>query len=432
MMETIKLAPFSSEGASVGLIEEQGSKKGKEGKKQKGTVEFDVYFDDEPKDKKFIDKVAAIRRRLEKLRSGDDEDVEGLLESLEEMEEKALQIRSAALRENITEDVIKIFEGQGLLLKEKIGSGGHGAVYRTEHLLTGREVATKVLLFHDWEMRDNFEREGDILAELDHPNLVDVYTVDESEDYGVMTMEMIEGKNLYEHIFEMTRYTLLDEIEISVKATRGLVALHDAGIIHRDIKPENIFLMDHADEQDGDVRIGDVGIATFIDSTGKGLPNEEDEDVTGSLKHLSPERIMGESEVGSDVYALGVTFYELFTRGRLPMKSIGAQEVIKDILNSNLTDIREYNPNLPTNLRALVMRMLEKKPENRPDARRVLSILNDLLTEETNRFYKEEFGHDYAKTEDYRQSFGARIATDRKSQKMRQEYAASLKPSNDG
>ena len=239
-----------------------------------------------------------------------------------------------------------------------LGNGGMGEVYKVRHLISQRTEALKVLLHGSScrpEVTDRFLREIRVLANLSHANIAALHTAFHHEDQLVMVMEFVEGMTLTSLLHRGV--TLKDSLSYLRQVLAALDYAHSRGVIHRDIKPSNIMI-----NTAGQVKLLDFGLA---------LANSPDPRLTssgsllGSVHYISPEQIRGEPlDARSDLYATGVTFYELFT-GKLPIQG----DSFAEIINAHLTVVpltaAGVNASVPASLSAAIMRALAKNREER-------------------------------------------------------------------
>lgn len=242
-----------------------------------------------------------------------------------------------------------------------LGRGGMGEVYQGER--DGRKVAIKVLPqeLAQTDFRKWFERESKTLAAVNHPNIVKFHESGESDGVYYMVLDFIQGRELSEIIRERGRIPF-DEVRPFLQdVATALDYAHQRGLVHRDIKPSNIMMRRKADGKTLEAVLMDFGIAktydarTALTSTG----------AVGTISYMAPEQIMAATTVDrrADVYALGVTVYEMLT-GELPFTGNPAQ-VLFAHLQQRPTDPGQLVPDLPTQVAISVMRALEKKPKDR-------------------------------------------------------------------
>lgn len=243
-----------------------------------------------------------------------------------------------------------------------IGRGGMGEVYQGES--DGRLVAIKVLprqLAQEGDFRKRFERESQILAGLDHPNIVKFYSSGESDGVYYLALEYIDGRELGEIIKE-ERHLPLEVVCLYVQEfAAALDYAHQRGLVHRDIKPSNIMLRPRVAGEGYEAVLMDFGIAKIQDAqttlTGTGA--------VGTINYMAPEQIMAARTVDlrADIYTLGVVVYEMLT-GELPFKGNPAQ-VLFAHLQQPPEDPGSLAPGLPLNVSLSVLQALSKNPEDR-------------------------------------------------------------------
>ena len=239
-----------------------------------------------------------------------------------------------------------------------LGRGGMCIVYQAWDTRLERNVAIKRLeppLNEDPRTRARFDREGRALAQLSHPNVVTLIDRGSTENEDYLVFEYVEGRSLK----EMTRSGPLpiDETgHIAGQVAEGLAAAHLAGIIHRDVKPQNILI-----DRQGHAKITDFGIATGADWTRVTRAGS----VIGSARYMSPEQVRSKPvDARSDIYSLGVVMYEMLT-GRPPFDGTSMPEIARQHLNAPPPPLAELRADVPPGLERVVMRCLEKDPEDR-------------------------------------------------------------------
>ena len=253
-----------------------------------------------------------------------------------------------------------------------IGEGGMANVYLGYDTILDRQVAIKVLrgdLSNDEKFVRRFQREALSASSLAHPNIVEMYDVGEDDGIYYIVMEYIEGKTLKQLLKKRGSLTLSEAIDIMFQLTDGMAHAHDSYIIHRDLKPQNIMIKD-----DGQIKITDFGIAMALNSTQLTQTNS----VMGSVHYLPPEQASGKgSTIKSDIYSMGIIFYELLT-GSLPFKGENAVEIALKHMREPLPNVRDDNPSIPQSVENIILRATAKNPKNRyEDAK---SMHDDLLT----------------------------------------------------
>lgn len=244
-------------------------------------------------------------------------------------------------------------------LKEKLGSGGMAEVYLADDLLLNREVAVKVLHAQyaaDPAFIERFRHEAQSAANLNHPNIVNIYDWGNEGDLYYIVMEYVEGRDLKEILRAEGRLLPERAAEIAAEVCAALQFAHRANLVHRDIKPHNIFITNI-----GQVKVMDFGIAR--EGNGGGITQTGM--VMGTPQYISPEQAQGLAVDGrSDIYSLGVVLYEMLT-GQVPFDdpnpvTITYKQVREDPMPPSVID-----PETPATLEAIVMKAMSKNPANR-------------------------------------------------------------------
>ena len=238
----------------------------------------------------------------------------------------------------------------------KLGEGGMGIVYKAEDLKLTRLVALKFLPPAVGKRETTrLVREAQAIAQLDHPNICTVYEIDDTRDSPFIAMAYIEGKTLKERL-EKGPLPLPEVLEYAQQIARGLQAAHRKHVTHRDIKSSNIMVT-----PEGQIKIMDFGLAKQSGRT----QLTRDGSTLGTVTYMSPEQARGEDvDQRTDLWSFGVVLYELLT-GRLPFESEYETAVVYSILNDTPAPIGKYNPEVPPGLEALVLRLLQKRKEDR-------------------------------------------------------------------
>ena len=265
---------------------------------------------------------------------------------------------------------------------EQIGSGGMGEVYLAEDLRLHRRVALKVLSEDSRASvtrSARFEREMKAIAAINHPNVVTLYDVDDADGQRFLAMELVEGDTLAETLRPGEKLQLPRFLDIAIPLVDGLRAAHALGIAHRDLKPRNVMI-----DREGRVKLLDFGLAAWRQAGSA----EADRDLTrsgmivGTPAYLSPEQLCGEPvDPRSDLFQLGVLFYELLT-GRRPFNGATPSELTSSILRDQPEPLRALRPELPERIGAIVQRCLEKRVGDRwRSAEELLAALRELELE---------------------------------------------------
>jgi eukaryotic-like serine/threonine-protein kinase len=233
-----------------------------------------------------------------------------------------------------------------------VGHGGMGAVYRVRHLITNRIEALKVIASGRGSNEDRlerFNREIRLLASLAHPNIAILHTAFHHEDQLVMVMEYVDGTDL--GVCLKSGITLDQSLDFARQILRALDYAHSQGVIHRDIKPSNVMVTSGKQIKLLDFGLALGGVDTRLTEAGH---------LVGSMHYVSPEIISGEpADVRSDLYAVGITLYEMVT-GRLPIEGTSHAQIIANHLRHNPTAPARLNPEIPEALSAAVMKALRK------------------------------------------------------------------------
>ncbi len=253
-----------------------------------------------------------------------------------------------------------------------IGEGGMANVYLGYDTILDRNVAIKVLrgdLSTDEKFVRRFQREALSASSLSHPNIVEMYDVGEDNGLYYIVMEYVDGKTLKQLLKKRGSLTLSEAIDIMLQLTDGMSHAHDSYIVHRDLKPQNIMIKD-----DGQIKITDFGIAMAINATQLTQTNS----VMGSVHYLPPEQAAGKgSTIKSDIYSMGIIFYELLT-GELPFKGDSAVEIALKQMKDPLPDVHLMNKDIPQSIENIILKATAKNPKNRYN--NVREMYQDLLT----------------------------------------------------
>ncbi len=240
------------------------------------------------------------------------------------------------------------------------GRGGMGEVYRAEDLKLGNVVALKFLpasLQNDAAALAGFHAEVRNARQVSHPNVCRVYDIGEVNGQHFLTMEYIDGEDLASLLRRIGRLPADKALETAHQICAGLAAAHDCGLLHRDLKPANIML-----DGRGRVRITDFGLAlSHEDATGRS-------ETAGTPAYMAPEQIgKGEASVRSDIYSLGLVFYELFT-GRVPYQATTPTEWRRAHLESSPRTPSSVVKDIDPVVESAILRCLQKDPALRPSS----------------------------------------------------------------
>jgi non-specific serine/threonine protein kinase len=287
----------------------------------------------------------------------------------------AAQVLADDASSSLTSSLASLPEGQSFghyRIVSLLGAGGMGEVYLAHDPRLDRQVALKLLLadYTSDEARvRRFLQEARAVSALNHPNIITIHEIGQSEGRHYIATEFIEGRTL-RLIIVQGKPALSEAIEIAVQTAGALQAAHDAGIVHRDIKPENIMV-----RPDGLVKVLDFGLAKLIERPGAmtfetNAPSSfgfktEPGTIIGTVSYMSPEQLRGwEVDACSDIFSLGVVFYEMIA-GRRPFEGKTASDVMAAILMTEPPPLAHYLADTPRDLERIIGRMLAKDREQR-------------------------------------------------------------------
>ncbi len=278
-------------------------------------------------------------------------------------------------------------------IKTILGEGGMAIVYAAEDLISKKDVAIKIIKEETMKNPVNltrFEREARAAASLNHQNIVRVINLGTHEGRPYMVTELVKGQTLKEALNVRGKFSSMEACDIMYQLCSAVLHAHEHGVIHRDIKPQNVFIM-----ADGTIKLGDFGIATFQHDA----RITRSEVVVGSVHYLAPEISKGESQASpqSDVYALGITFFELIT-GRVPFDDESAVTVALKHIKEKFPSPKKYNPKTPAVIEKIIEKACRKDPsdryqsafEMRVDIERILR--NPSIIQKQS-FFKRLFSH---------------------------------------
>ena len=244
---------------------------------------------------------------------------------------------------------------------KSLGEGGMANVYLANDILLNREVAIKMLrgeLSNEDKFIKRFQREALALSSssISHPNIVQMYDLGEENNNHYIVMEYVRGNTLKHLLNKRGHLTLTEAVDIMLQLTEGISHAHKSYIIHRDLKPQNIMI-----EDNGLVKIADFGIAIALNAAQLTQTNS----VMGSVHYLPPEQASGhKATIKSDIYSLGIMFYELIT-GVLPFRGENAVEIALKHMKTPIESVKKYNENIPQSIENIILKATAKNPKNR-------------------------------------------------------------------
>ncbi len=245
-------------------------------------------------------------------------------------------------------------------IMEKLGQGGMATVYKAYHAKLDRYVAMKVLhpaFGEDQNFEARFQREAQVVARLDHPNIVPVYDYAEYEHRPYLVMKFIEGETLKAHLAN-SKLSPEEIGKIVDSVGAALAYAHEQGILHRDVKPSNVLL-----SNDGQIYLADFGLARIAQAGESTLSSDV---IMGTPQYISPEQARGDKDLdaGTDIYSFGVLLYELIT-GQVPFNADTPFSVIHDHIYTPLPLPRSLNPEVPESVERVLLKALAKERADR-------------------------------------------------------------------
>ena len=249
------------------------------------------------------------------------------------------------------------------IVEKQLGKGAMGTVYLGRDSKIGRKVAIKTLPFNqEFEGKDleevkwRFYREAEASGRLDHNNIITIYDVGEEHDLAYIAMDYAQGASLDKYSEHDSLLPLVTIARLGQKIANALAYAHRKHVVHRDVKPANIIF----DQDSGSLKITDFGIASLVDDN-----KTRTGTLLGTPSYMSPEQVAGEKVDGrADIYALGVTMYQLLT-GHLPFVGDTLANLMYQITNNRQQGILELRPELTPCLSFVVNKAMEKDPEAR-------------------------------------------------------------------
>ncbi|MDQ3751029.1 MAG: protein kinase, partial [Acidobacteriota bacterium] len=267
----------------------------------------------------------------------------------------------------------------------KLGEGGMGEVYLAEDTRLERKVALKILpedFASDTERMRRFVQEAKSASALNHPNIITIYEIGETDNPHFIATEYIEGETLHNRL-KSEPLNLKSVLDIAIQVASALEAAHRAGIVHRDIKPENVMV-----RPDGLVKILDFGIAKLTEKKNESIDAEAATAVQagtmpgmiiGTANYMSPEQARGKTvDARTDIFSFGIVLYEMLS-GKLPFEGESAMDTIGAILHKEPVSLSQISPDLPRELQRIIEKCLRKDRDERyQTAKDLLIDLKDI------------------------------------------------------
>lgn len=235
---------------------------------------------------------------------------------------------------------------------EKIGTGGFGAVYKALNSRTGETVALKIPHHQDRGM-DYLTHEPSVLSKLEHPNIVRFIEATRENDLFFFVMEFVDGESLSNRLDRERQIPWQEAAEIILQVADAVGYAHRAKVLHRDLRPANILIRD-----DGTVKVTDFGIAKAL------IDTEYAHTIIGSPPYMAPEQLEGRATFASDLYSLGVIFYECVT-GMLPYYDVNFANLRQKILTGRCPTPHQVNPEIPLTISQFIMRAMHRYRDQR-------------------------------------------------------------------
>jgi eukaryotic-like serine/threonine-protein kinase len=246
-------------------------------------------------------------------------------------------------------------------LIDKLGAGGMGEVWRAEDTKLLRPVAIKILserIASDPEWKERFLREARTIAQMNHPNIATIYSIEQEGDKLFIAMELVEGESLAT-VLARGALQPVEAVRIVKHVAEALAEAHDKGVVHRDVKPDNVIIGKRV------VKVLDFGIAKQLISSTASPTLTQAGLIVGTPFYMSPEQALGRPvDARSDLFSLGVVLYEALA-GKRPFEGESVTETMMNIIMQEATELSAIAPKVPAALVEIVGRALQKKPERR-------------------------------------------------------------------
>lgn len=277
--------------------------------------------------------------------------------------------KDKVLKEDVPLQPETLIAGKYKVIRQ-IGKGGMAVVYEAEDITLGKTFALKKMkgaISASEKNRKRFLEEARITAKLKHPNIVDIYTVLEEGESIYLVFEMLTGRTLSNLLKQYKRLPIKESMQIASHVLAALDYAHAHGVSHRDLKPANIMIAG-----DGFVRVMDFGIAQIADANNA-------KEISGTMAYMAPEQYLGQEDNRADIYAFGVTLYEILT-GRLPFKKGDMYDVYSIKIDKKYTPVNRLLKRATDELNNMIDKCLEPLPEDRySTSQEVLSEVKKIM-----------------------------------------------------
>ena len=285
---------------------------------------------------------------------------------------------------------INDFVGDRYKIISELGHGGMSDVFEARDIIFKRTVAIKIIKFDQANKIENlirFQNEARFSAAFSHHNIVKIYDYGEHNNLPYIVNEYMKSQTLRDTLNYKKNLTLNESCQIMLQLCDAMIEVHSKNIIHRDIKPQNIYY-----GSDGTIKLSDFGISVLLNSP---LNVNENKKVMGTVQYLAPELVYGKKcSFQSDIYAAGITFYELLT-GQVPFDGKKASDVAYMQVNDDMPSVLSVIPTLPKEVDKIIQKATAKELYDRyktvSDLRRdILSLYKNrkLVKKKTNFFVK--------------------------------------------
>lgn len=261
------------------------------------------------------------------------------------------------------------------ILYRYVASGGMADIYEAQDIILNHPVALKFLkekYLSDSQAVEQFKNEARFTSVFNHMNVMKIYNVGEYQDRPYISYELLKGKTLKEILDNRGNISFDESLDYMLQILDGMNSVHSLGILHNDLKPDNLYLL-----YDGTIRICDFGIATHVSS-------REEKHILGTVNYMAPEVILNKKySVQSDIYSLGIIYYELLT-GELPFSGSNAQEVINahasgEKISTQNRLLNDYNRDIDY----VINKAIDRNPSNRyKNDKEFIADLNKIKSKE--------------------------------------------------